>query len=32
MLLVEEAEEQMGWVFSAYGTPLQAVSSFCYLG
>ena len=30
--LIKETEEQMERVFSAYGTPLTAVSSFRYLG
>ena len=30
--MVEETEEQMGRVFSAYGTPLTVVFSFRYLG
>ena len=30
-LVVEETEERMGRVFSAYGTPLTAVPSFKYL-
>ena len=30
-LVVEETEEQMGRVFSSYGKPLTAVSSFQYL-
>ena len=32
MLLAEETEEQIGRVFSAYGTPLAAVYSFRHLG
>ena len=31
-LVVEDLEEQMGWVLSAYGMPLMAVSLFWYLG
>ena len=30
-MLVEEMEDHMGRVFSAYGTPLTAVSLFRYL-
>ena len=30
-VLVEETEDHMGQVFSEYGTPLTAVSSFRYL-
>ena len=31
-LVVEEIKEWIGRIFSAYGTPLTAVSSFRYLG
>ena len=31
-LVIEETEKHMGEIFSEYGTPLMAVSSFRYLG
>ena len=31
-MVVEETEEQIGRFFPEYGTPLMAVSLFCYLG
>ena len=31
-LVIEKTEDQMGKVFSAYGTPLTAAYLFCYLG